>query len=81
MNDAEWGTAAGILWRHWLGGTRLDQLPADVRPATRAEGYAIHAQCECRSAFPLFGWKIAATSEAGQRHINVDGPRQWACPR
>ncbi len=23
---------------------------------------------------PLFGWKIAATSEAGQRHINVDGP-------
>jgi 2-keto-4-pentenoate hydratase len=27
-----------------------------------------------RTAFPLFGWKIAATSEAGQRHINVDGP-------
>jgi 2-keto-4-pentenoate hydratase len=23
---------------------------------------------------PLFGWKIAATSEAGQKHINVDGP-------
>lgn len=22
----------------------------------------------------MFGWKIAATSEAGQRHINVDGP-------
>ena len=22
----------------------------------------------------LFGWKIAATSEAGQKHINVDGP-------
>src|SRR5579862_4617295 len=21
-----------------------------------------------------FGWKIAATSEAGQKHINVDGP-------
>src|SRR6185369_7396083 len=23
---------------------------------------------------PLFGWKIAATSVAGQKHINVDGP-------
>ena len=23
---------------------------------------------------PLFGWKIAATSEAGQKHINVAGP-------
>ena len=22
----------------------------------------------------MFGWKIAATSEAGQKHINVDGP-------
>ena len=22
----------------------------------------------------LFGWKIAATSRAGQQHINVDGP-------
>ena len=26
------------------------------------------------SAGNLFGWKIAATSEAGQKHINVDGP-------
>jgi len=26
------------------------------------------------SAGALFGWKIAATSEAGQKHINVDGP-------
>ena len=23
---------------------------------------------------PLFGWKIAATSDGGQRHIGVDGP-------
>ena len=74
MNDAQVGKAAGILWRRWQEGTRLDQLPAEVRPATRAEGYAIQAHWERRSAFPLFGWKIAATSEAGQRHINVDEP-------
>ncbi len=27
-----------------------------------------------RSGATLFGWKIAATSLAGQKHINVDGP-------
>ena len=31
-------------------------------------------QIESHSSEKLFGWKIAATSEAGQRHINVDGP-------
>ena len=35
---------------------------------------AIQAALESRSSGKLFGWKIAATSEAGQRHINVDGP-------
>ena len=44
------------------------------RPRTRAEGYAIQALCEGWSARPLWGWKIAATSIAGQQHINVDGP-------
>lgn len=74
MNDARCAQAAGILWDHWQNGTRLARLPADVRPATRADGYAIQACLEGRSASPLYGWKIAATSEAGQRHINVDGP-------
>jgi 2-keto-4-pentenoate hydratase len=40
----------------------------------RAEGYAIQARIENLSGGKLFGWKIAATSEAGQRHINVHGP-------
>ena len=66
--------AARLLVHHWDAGTRLDQLPEEMRPGTRAEGYAIQAQWVHRSSAPLFGWKIAATSEAGQRHINVDGP-------
>ena len=45
-----------------------------MRPTTRSEGYAIQALVEGRSPAPLFGWKIAATSVAGQKHINVDGP-------
>jgi 2-keto-4-pentenoate hydratase len=45
-----------------------------MRPSTRGDGYAIQARLERRSAHPLFGWKIAATSAAGQAHIAVDGP-------
>ena len=60
--------------RHWEAGTRLDQLPEALRPRTREEGYAIQAQWIGGTSAPLFGWKIAATSAAGQRHINVDGP-------
>jgi 2-keto-4-pentenoate hydratase len=66
--------ASALLWQHWESGTRLEEIPAAFRPSTRAEGYAIQALLESRSAAPRFGWKIAATSLAGQKHINVDGP-------
>jgi 2-keto-4-pentenoate hydratase len=66
--------AADLLWTCWTTGRRLPRLPEAMRPGSRAEGYAIQAQLEVRSARPLFGWKIAATSQAGQAHINVDGP-------
>lgn len=66
--------AGSILWDAWQRGTAIDALPPDVRPLTRAEGYAVQASLEARTTAPLFGWKIAATSVAGQRHIQVDGP-------
>ncbi len=66
--------ASELLVRHWRQGEVLDALPADLRPANRAEGYFIQAQIETISDKPLFGWKIAATSAAGQRHIGVEGP-------
>ena len=66
--------AAELLTRHWDAGTRLDHLPEALRPTTREDGYGIQAQWLNHTSKPLFGWKIAATSTAGQRHINVDGP-------
>lgn len=74
MDPATATAAADLLTSHWAAGTRLRELPDALRPRTRAEGYAIQAQWMRRTAAPLFGWKIAATSTAGQRHINVDGP-------
>jgi 2-keto-4-pentenoate hydratase len=66
--------AAKTLSDHWRTGSKLDNLDASMRPKDRAEGYAIQAALTSNSPQPLFGWKIAATSEAGQKHINVSGP-------
>lgn len=66
--------ASEILWAEWQQGTVIPSLPDDCRPRTRLEGYQVQAAIEKHSASPLFGWKIAATSPAGQRHINVAGP-------
>ncbi|WP_346035306.1 2-keto-4-pentenoate hydratase [Brevibacterium picturae] len=57
-----------------LQGAAIDAMPAEAVPATRAEAYAIQTRYAELEGQPTRGWKIAATSEAGQRHINVEGP-------
>lgn len=74
MDEARAREASDLLVSHWRAGTVLDALPTALRPASRQEGYAIQAQLERLGAAPLRGWKIAATSTAGQKHIGVDGP-------
>ena len=66
--------ASRTLLGHWRPGTKLGGLDPTLRPRDRSEGYAIQAEIERSPAARLFGWKIAATSEAGQKHINVEGP-------
>jgi len=66
--------AAKILWEHWQQGLRLPALPTSCRPLTRPEGYAVQLEMMKVSGRSQFGWKIAATSAAGQAHIGVDGP-------
>lgn len=66
--------AAQLLAAHWEAGTRLEALPAAYRPATLDEGRAVQAQWARVTGQRIAGWKIAATSAAGQQHIAVDGP-------
>jgi 2-keto-4-pentenoate hydratase len=66
--------AAGIILGHWRSGRRLKALPSDHSPKTRAGGYAIQEEMASQSGQDVVGWKIAATSTAGQAHIGVDGP-------
>ncbi|HWA46224.1 MAG TPA: hypothetical protein VHA10_23610 [Hypericibacter adhaerens] len=74
LTDRDIDQASALLLDHWQKGRRLAALPDALRPRSRAEGYAIQARLERHTARPLFGWKIAATSKAGQAHIGVDGP-------
>ena len=66
--------AAKTIWSTWHANRRIEAIPAEYRPATRIEGYQVQAQVARLSAQKTFGWKIAATSKAGQQHIGVDGP-------
>lgn len=74
LDDTRIEAASRILRDHWHAGTKLGGLEPQLRPRDRVEGYAIQARIEQESRGTLFGWKIAATSEAGQKHINVSGP-------
>src|SRR6187401_1184655 len=74
MNQDQMHAACALLYRHWSAGTQLEELPADLRPKDRAEAYKVQACIEDYTSQPLYGWKIAATSINGQRHIGVDGP-------
>jgi len=74
MDKASMRGAADLLARAWAEGGVIEPLPPALRPANRTEAYAIQVEIERQSAKPLFGWKIAATSAAGQKHIGVDEP-------
>jgi 2-keto-4-pentenoate hydratase len=65
--------AAQTIWAAWQAGELLEELPPAARPTDEAAGH--RAQAELGGlAGPQYGWKIAATSKAGQAHIGVDGP-------
>src|SRR3954447_21215861 len=66
--------AAKTLHDHWQTGSKLRELDPLQRPRDRAEGYAIAAAMQRHFAGTPLGWKIAATSDAGQKYINVSGP-------
>lgn len=72
--DRDNETAAAIIWQSWQDGSVIGALPKAVRPRDRRQGYAIQARVAARSVARPVGWKIAATSTAGQSHIGVDGP-------
>ena len=74
MNQASITEAAQLIWANFRNETQIKALPESCRPNSHAEGYAVQAEVARLSGHTCVGWKIAATSVAGQKHINVDGP-------
>ena len=74
LQPSDLAAAAEQIWSYWNAGEVFDRLPDYARPETRADGYAIQSMITAKSARGPIGWKIAATSKAGQMHIGVDGP-------
>jgi 2-keto-4-pentenoate hydratase len=73
LSGARTTEAAALLWSLWSSGRTTAALPGDLRPGSLAEGWAIQRALD-EHAGPAAGWKIAATSPAGQAHIRADGP-------
>ncbi len=74
MNHDHAQQAAELLWKTWTEERRMDAIPEAMRPVSRADGYQIQRQLAEYSGQATVGWKIAATSIAGQKHLQVDGP-------
>lgn len=73
MTSERAAVAAETLWTAWCTGERIDELPAYARPRDATEGMAAQAALGAHAG-PSYGWKLAATTAAGQAHIGVDGP-------
>src|SRR5262245_24285077 len=74
MDQSQIDQAAAFLWRTRLEQKRIEALPDHLRPRTLADGYAVQDAMVAAAAQPVSGWKIAATSKAGQDHIGVTEP-------
>lgn len=72
--SADMARSADVLFRAAAADDPVPPLPEDLAPTSRAEAYEAQRYLAERTGQPTLGWKIAATSAAGQRHINVDGP-------
>ena len=53
MTDEQLQDASDTLWNAWQRGTTIAALTDRLEPLTRADGYAIQARLERRSAFPI----------------------------
>ena len=66
--------AAQQLLSAWQAPHQIEAINPTVRPHTRGEGYAVQQALFEATGDKAIGWKIAATSSAGQAHIGVSGP-------
>jgi len=67
-------TAADCLRPAWQARSVIDAWPSTVKPLDRAWAYPVQNALFAATQGTHWGWKIAATSTAGQHHIGVSAP-------
>lgn len=67
-------TAADCLRPAWQARSVIDAWPSTVQPLDRAWAYPVQNALFAATQGTHWGWKIAATSTAGQHHIGVSAP-------
>ena len=63
-----------FYWSNYLKDLNIDRTPDILKPKNRIEAYGIQNNFFKHTTYNLFGWKIAATSSNGQKHIGVTEP-------
>ena len=69
--------AAAVLIRARDAGGAIPRLPADLRPVTMQEGYAIQDEVirqRAASGMDQAGWKVGCTSKIMQEMLGIDEP-------
>ena len=67
-------TAANGLLQAWHNRSVIDAWPSAVQPIDRSWAYPVQNALFAAAQGSHLGWKIAATSTAGQKHIGVSAP-------
>ena len=66
--------AGALLWEAWRERRQIDALPADCRPGTLAEAYAVQDGLAESAGLAVAGYKIGATNAQVQARFGVDAP-------
>ena len=73
--DQQAATRAGaLLWETWQARRQIDALPADCRPGSLAEAYAVQDGLAESAGLGIAGYKIGATNAQVQARFGVDAP-------
>ena len=74
LDDEQVRRTAEVLFSHWRDDTHIDSLPDAWYPDSVEDGYRVQRRFVEIAGNAVSGWKIAATSRAGQAHIAVTHP-------
>ena len=66
--------AGALLWEAWRERRQIDALPADCRPGTLDEAYAVQDGLAESAGLAVAGYKIGATNAQVQARFGVDAP-------